>query len=204
MSVTFQPPTGSFDAGDVVQYILTLKNTFTNSTAYDLLVVITFEDLNTSRSYRNCSSGILTYNASSEESKLFVAKLDPLQTVSCNFTSFLQNHIGPKQSISQRATIEYYSLSFASYPHRSSYKELRYAIITSKAIDTMVETSTNAESLQAGDEVNFTFYLQIPEGVTSLNVSFHLPNVSRSVIDLDRKRRDLAEFESDDDNDRSK
>lgn len=204
VSVTFQPPTGSFDAGDVVQYILTLKNTFTNSTAYDLLVVITFEDLNTSRSYRNCSSGILTYNASSEESKLFVAKLDPLQTVSCNFTSFLQNHIGPKQSISQRATIEYYSLSFASYPHRSSYKELRYAIITSKAIDTMVETSTNAESLQAGDEVNFTFYLQIPEGVTSLNVSFHLPNVSRSVIDLDRKRRDLAEFESDDDNDRSK
>ena len=197
VSVMFQPLAGTFDAGDMVKYDLTIKNTFTNSTAYNLSAVITFEALNSSRGYRNWCTGIPTYNVSSQESKLLLtmAKLDPLEEVSCNFTSFLVNRIAPKQRISQTVSLEYYSLSHTSYPQRSSYKELRNASITTKAIDTTVKTSGNAESLQAGDAVNFTFLLQIPECVTNLNVSFTVPTVPRNVIDLERKKkRDLTEL----------
>lgn len=195
VSVMFQPLAGAFDAGDVVKYDLTIKNTLANSTAYDLSAVITFEALNSSRGYRNCSRGIRIYNVSNQESKLFLNELDPLQEVSCTFTSFLVNRIAPKQRISQTVSLEYYSLSNTSYPQRSSYKELRNASITTKAIDTTVKTSRNAESLQAGDVVNFTFLLQIPEGVTNLNVSFTVPTVPRNVIDLERKKkRDLTEL----------
>lgn len=197
VSVMFQPLAGAFDAGDMVKYDLTIKNTFTNSTAYNLSAVITFEALNSSRGYRNWCTGKPTYNVSSQESKLLLtmAKLDPLEEVSCNFTSFLVNRIAPKQRISQTVSLEYYSLSHTSYPQRSSYKELRNASITTKAIDTTVKTSGNAESLQAGDAVNFTFLLQIPECVTNLNVSFTVPTVPRNVIDLERKKkRDLTEL----------
>lgn len=105
------------------------------------------------------------------------------------------NRIAPKQRISQRVSLEYYSLSHTSYPQRSSYKELRHASITTKAIDTTVKTSRNAESLQAGDAVNFTFLLQIPECLTNLNTSFSVPTVPRNVIDLQqKKRRDLTQL----------
>lgn len=193
--VIFEPLAGSFDAGDMVKYNLTLVNRFTNSTAYDLSAVIAFEALNSSRSHRSCSTGTPTYNVSSQELKLFLSKLDPLERVSCTFTSFLRNDIAPKQRISQTVSLEYYSLSHTSHPQRSSYKELRHTSITSKAIDTTVKTSRNAENLQAGDAVNFTFILQIPECVTNLNVSFSLPTVPRNVTDLQRKRkRDLTEL----------
>lgn len=193
MSVTFKPPNGSFDAGDRVQFDLTLKNVHDQSSqAFDLSVVVTFEGLDENRIYITCTTGSPAFNATSGESKLIISKVDPLQTVYCNYTSFLQNRISPKRLISQTVDVEYFSLSSASNPQRASYKERRYANFTTKPINATIMTSQNAETLQAGDPVNFTLHLQIPECVTTLTVSFNLPTVPLGVIDLARRRRAIG------------
>lgn len=184
---------GSFDAGDRVQYDLTLKNNDQSTTAHELSMLVTFQGIDTNRVYISCSSGSPTFNATRRESKLFISSIAPSQTVYCNYTSFLQDRISPKRLISQMATIEYYSMPVSNSPQNfASYKEKRHANLTTKPINTTILASQNAEMLQAGDPVNFTLHLEFPECVTKLNVGFNLPAVPRSVIDLFRKRRDVT------------
>ena len=193
VSVTFAPPMGSFDAGDRVQYDLTLKNNDQSTTAHELSMLVTFQGIDTNRVYISCSSGSPTFNATRRESKLFISSIAPSQTVYCNYTSFLQDRISPKRLISQMVTIEYYSMPVSNSPQNfASYKEKRHANLTTKPINTTILASQNAEMLQAGDPVNFTLHLEFPECVTKLNVGFNLPAVPRSVIDLFRKRRDVT------------
>ena len=193
VAITFQPPVGSFDAGDRVQYNLTLTNIDMTTTAHGLSVVVTFETLDTNRYYTTCSIGSPTFNATSGESKLFISSIAPSQIVYCNYTSFLQNRISPKLLISQSVAIEYYSLPLNSAPQQlASYKEKRHANFTTKPINTTIMTSQNAEQLQAGDPVNFTLHVQIPECVTNFTAVFNLPSVPLSVIDLFRRKRDAS------------
>ena len=192
MSVTFDPPVGSFDAGDKVQYDLTLKNVDQSTTAHELSMVVTFEALDTNRVNIACSRGAPTFNATSRESKLFISSIAPSKTVDCNYAFFLQDRISPKRVISQSVTVEYYSMPVGSNQQLASYKERRHANLTTKPINTTIIASQNAQTLQAGDPVNFTLHLQFPECVTNLIVAFNLTTVPVSVIDLSRRKRDLT------------
>lgn len=193
MAVTFQPPIGSFDAGDRVQYNLTLRNNDKTTTAHDLSIVVTFEALDTNRIYITCSRGSPTFNDISRESTLFISSIAPSQSVDCNYTSFLQSRIIPERLISQTVAIEYYSVPPSNAPQQlASYKERQHANFTTEPINTTIVPSQNAEELQAGDPVNFTLHLQIPECVTNLTAIFDLPSVPLSVIDLSRRKRDAS------------
>lgn len=193
VAVTFQPPIGSFDAGDRVQYNLTLRNNDKTTTAHDLSIVVTFEALDTNRIYITCSRGSPTFNDISRESTLFISSIAPSQSVDCNYTSFLQSRISPERLISQTVAIEYYSVPPSNAPQQlASYKERQHANFTTEPINTTIVPSQNAEELQAGDPVNFTLHLQIPECVTNLTAIFDLPSVPLSVIDLSRRKRDAS------------
>ena len=74
----------------------------------------------------------------------------------------------------------------------ASYKEIRLANITTKSINTTILAGQNAQELQAGDPVNFTLRLQLPECETNLSVVLDLPIVPGNVIDLSRRRRDAT------------
>ena len=197
LSVTFEVLAGSFDAGDRVEYNLTLSNIAQSTTAYDLSVLATFEAIDGNRVYRTCSSDSVSFNNGTLESQLFISNMGPSNTISCNFVSFIKDHISPKKLVSQTVAVEYYSLSAVNRPlTAASYKERRFANVTTKPINTTAVTSQNAEKLQAGDPVNFTFYLQLPECVTNLSVDFQLPTVPRNVIELFRRRRDAHSEEA--------
>lgn len=197
LSVTFEVLAGSFDAGDRVEYNLTLSNIAQSTTAHDLSVLATFEAIDGNRVYRTCSSDSVSFNNRTLESQLFISNMDPSNTISCNYVSFIKDHISPKKLVSQIVAVEYYSLSAVNRPlTAASYKEKRFANVTTKPINTTAVTSQNAEQLQAGDPVNFTFYLQLPECVTNLSVDFQLPTVPRNVIELFRRRRDAHREEA--------
>ena len=100
-------------------------------------------------------------------------------------------------------TVEYYNKDVGNNPQNAaSYNEKRHANITTKPIDTSILSSKNADKLEAGDPVNFTVQLQLPECETNLSVVVDLPTVPESVIDLARKRRSLQGIgiESEEDN----
>ncbi|CAH3166800.1 unnamed protein product, partial [Porites evermanni] len=197
LSVTFEVLAGSFDAGDRVEYNLTLSNIAQSTTAYDLSVLATFEAIDGNRVYRTCSSDSVSFNNGTLESQLFISNMGPSNTISCNYVSFIIDHISPNKLVSQTVAVEYYSLSAVNRPlTAASYKERRFANVTTKPINTTAVTSQNAEQLQAGDPVNFTFYLHLPECVTTLSVDFQLPTVPRNVIELFRRRRDAHSEEA--------
>ena len=96
------------------------------------------------------------------------------------------------------AAIEYYSVDVGNQPENcAGYKEKKRASLTTKSINTTISASQNAEKLQAGDPVNFTLQLQLPECETNLSVVIDLPAVPVNVIDLSRKRRDVSRIRSD-------
>ena len=172
VSVTFEPIAGSFDAGDKVLYALTVKNVAQSTTAHDVSILAAFEALDANRVSVTCSTGSPTFNAISRESTLVISSIAPSQTVSCNYESYLQDRLSPKRLISQTVVVEYYSLPSGSRPAMSaSYKEKRHVNLTTKPINTTIVASQNAEELQAGDPVNFTLHLQLPECVTNLSVA---------------------------------
>ena len=76
----------------------------------------------------------------------------------------------------------------------ASYKEKQLANLTTKSINTTILASQNAEKLQAGDPVNFTLRLQLPECKTNLSVVVDLPAVPANVIDLSRNKRDVTKI----------
>ena len=192
MSAAFEPVPGSFDAGDRVQYDLTVKNIAQSTTAHDVSILASFEALDVNRVAITCSTGSPTFNVTSKESKLVISSIAPSQTVSCNYESYLEDRLSPKQLISQIVAVEYYSLAAGSRPAMFvTYKQKRHAYLTIKPINTTIMASKNAEELQAGDPVNFTLRLQLPDCVTNLTVGIYLPTVPRSVIDLSRRRRDV-------------
>lgn len=191
VTVTFNAPTGSFDSGDRVEYDLTLKNIASTTTAHSLSIVVTFEALDTSRLNVTCSRGSPTFNATRKESKLSFSSVAPSQNIRCNYASYLEDRLSPKQLISQVVAVEYYSTAVGNDPQNfASYKEKRHANLTTKSINTTILASQNAQTLQAGDPVNFTLHLQLPECKTNLSVVIDLPTVPGNVIDLSRRRRD--------------
>ena len=193
VTVSFNPPTGSFDGGDRVVYDLTLENIDSTTTAHSLSIVVTFEALDTSRLNVVCSRGTLAFNATTQESILSVQSLAPSQNVQCSYASILLGLLSPRQLISQMVAVEYYSVDVGNKPENfASYKEKKLANLTTKSINTTILASQNAEKLQAGDPVNFTLRLQLPECKTNLSVVVDLPTVPASVIDLSRNRRDVA------------
>ena len=193
VTVNFDPPTGSFDGGDRVEYDLTLENIDPTTTAHSLSVVVTFEALDTSRLNVTCSRGTPTFNVTTQESILSVSSLAPSQSIQCSYASILLGRLSPKQLISQMVAVEYYSSAVGNLPDNfASYKEEKLANLTTKSINTTILASQNAEKLQAGDPVNFTLHLQLPECKTNLSVVVALPAVPTNVIDLSRNRRDLT------------
>lgn len=193
VTVSFNPPIGSFDGGDRVVYDLTLENIHSTTTAHSLSIVVAFEALDTTRLNTTCSRGTPTFNATTQESILSISTLAPSQNIQCSYTSILQGRLSPRQLISQMVAVEYYSVDVGSKPDNfASYKEKRLANLTTKAINFTILASQNAEKLQAGDPVNFTLHLQLPECKTNLSVVIDLPAVPLSVIDLSRKRRDVT------------
>ena len=193
VTVSFNPPTGSFDGGDRVVYDLTLENIHSTTTAHSLSIVVAFEELDTSRPNTTCSRGTPIFNVTTQESILSISTLAPSQDIQCSYASILQGRLSPRQLISQLVTVEYYSLGVGNKPDNfASYIEKRLANLTTKAINTTILASQNAEKLQAGDPVNFTLHLQLPECETNLSVVIDLPAVPASVIDLSRKRRDVT------------
>lgn len=197
VTVSFNPPTGSFDGGDRVEYDLTLENIDPTTTAHSLSIVVTFEALDTSRLNVSCSRGTPTFNATTQEAILSISSLGPSQNIQCSYASILQGRLSPKQLITQMAAIEYYSVNVGNQPGNfASYKEKKLASLTTKSINTTISASQNAEKLQAGDPVNFTLQLQLPECKTNLSVVIDLPAVPESVIDLSRKRRDVSRIRS--------
>ena len=190
MTVTFNAPNGSFDSGDKVEYDLTLKNVAPTTTAHSLSIVVTFEALDIGRLNITCSRGSPSFNVTRKESKLSISSLAPSQNIHCNYASYLEDHLGPKQLISQTVAVEYYSTAVGNNPQNfASYKEKRRANFTTKSINTTILASQNAQQLQAGDPVNFTLLLQLPECKTNLSVVIDLPTVPGNVIELSRRRR---------------
>lgn len=197
VTVSFTPPTGSFDGGDRVEYDLTLENIDPTTTAHSLSIVVTFEALDTSRLSVTCSRGTPTFNVTTQESILSISSLAPSQNIQCGYVSALLGRLSPKQLISQMVTVEYYSSDVGNRPDNfASYKEKKLANLTTKSINSTILASQNAEKLQAGDPVNFTLHLQLPECETNLSVVVDLPAVPANVIDLSRKRRDVTRMRS--------
>lgn len=197
VTVSFTPPTGSFDGGDRVEYDLTLENIDPTTTAHSLPIVVTFEALDTSRLSVTCSRGTPTFNVTTQESILSISSLAPSQNIQCSYVSVLLGRLSPKQLISQMVTVEYYSSDVGNRPDNfASYKEKKLANLTTKSINSTILASQNAEKLQAGDPVNFTLHLQLPECETNLSVVVDLPAVPANVIDLSRKRRDVTRMRS--------
>ena len=197
VTVSFNPPNGSFDGGDRVEYDLTLENIDPTTTAYSLSIVVTFEALDTSRLNATCSRGTPTFNVTTQEAILTISSLAPSQNIHCSYASILQGRLSPKQLISQMVAIEYYSLDVGNIPENfASYKEKKLASLTTKSIDTTILASQDAEELEAGDPVNFTLRLELPECETNLSVVIDLPAVPENVIDLSRKRRDVSRIRS--------
>jgi len=197
VTVSFIPPTGSFDGGDRVEYDLTLENIDPTTTAHSLSIVVTFEALDTSRLSVTCSRGTPTFNVTTQESILSISSLAPSQNIQCSYVSVLLGRLSPKQLISQMVTVEYYSSDVGNRPDNfASYKEKKLANLTTKSINSTILASQNAEKLQAGDPVNFTLHLQLPECETNLSVVVDLPAVPANVIDLSRKRRDVTRMRS--------
>ena len=193
VTVSFHAPAnGSFDAGDKVDYELILNNIDSTITAYSLSVVVTFETVDTNNFNTSCSRGSPSFNATTKQSRVFVTPLAPSESIRCKYESRLQARISPKQLISQMVTVKYYNTDVGNNPQNAaSYNEEKHANITTKPIDTSILSSQNADKLQAGDPVNFTLRLQLPECETNLSVVVDLPTVPESVIDLARKRRSL-------------
>lgn len=197
VTVSFIPPTGSFDGGDRVEYDLTLENSDPTTTAHSLSIVVTFEALDTSRLNVTSSRGTPTFNVTTQESILSISSLAPSQNIQCSYASVLLSRLSPKQLISQMVTVEYYSSDVGNRPDNfASYKEKTLANLTTKSINTTISASQNAEKLQAGDPVNFTLRLQLPECETNLSIVVDLPTVPANVIDLSRKRRDVTRMRS--------
>lgn len=197
VTVSFTPPTGSFDGGDRVEYDLTLENIYPTTTAHSLSIVVTFEALDTRRLSVTCSRGTPTFNVTTQESILSISSLAPSQNIQCSYVSVLLGRLSPKQLISQLVTVEYYSSDVGNRPDNfASYKEKKLANLTSKSINSTILASQNAEKLQAGDPVNFTLRLQLPECETNLSIVVDLPTVPANVIDLSRKRRDVTRMRS--------
>lgn len=197
VTVSFTLPTGSFDGGDRVEYDLTLENIDPTTTAHSLSIVVTFEALDTSRLSVTCSRGTPTFNVTTQESILSISSLAPSQNIQCSYVSVLLGRLSPKQLISQMVTVEYYSSDVGNRPDNfASYKEKKLANLTTKSINSTILASQNAEKLQAGDPVNFTLHLQLPECETNLSVVVDLPAVPANVIDLSRKRRDVTRMRS--------
>jgi len=197
VTVSFTPPTGSFDGGDRVEYDLTLENIDPTTTAHSLSIVVTFEALDTSRLSVTCSRGTPTFNVTTQESILSISSLAPSQNIQCSYVSVLLGRLSPKQLIPQMVTVEYYSSDVGNRPDNfASYKEKKLANLTTKSINSTILASQNAEKLQAGDPVNFTLHLQLPECETNLSVVVDLPAVPANVIDLSRKRRDVTRMRS--------
>ena len=195
VEIAFVSPIGSFDGGDRVEYDLTLRNVASDSStmAHAISVIVSFNALDMSRVFINCNQGSSTFNATRQESVLSIASLDKSQTIFCNYTSFIQDHVSPEELITQRVTVQYYNRPLSgSPPNFASYVENREANVTIASINTTIIASENADQLLAGDPVNFTLYLQLPECVTTLAVFVDLPNVSSDVIALSRRRRDLG------------
>ena len=181
-----------------MEYDLTLENTDSTTTAHSLSIVVTFEALDTSRFNVTCSRGTPTFNITTQEAILSISSLGPSEDIHCGYASILQGRLSPEQLITQMAAIEYYSLDVGNRPENfASYKENKLASLTTKSINTTISASQNAEKLQAGDPVNFTLQLQLPECETNLSVVFNLPAVPVNVIDLSRKRRDVSRIRSD-------
>ena len=204
VTVSFQAPANdSFDAGDRVEYELILNNIDSTISAYSLSVIVSFETVDTNSLNTSCSGGTPKFNATTKQSRLFITPLAPSQSIRCKYESRLQARISPKQLISQMVTVEYYNKDVGNNPQNAaSYNEKRHANITTKPIDTSILSSKNADKLEAGDPVNFTVQLQLPECETNLSVVVDLPTVPESVIDLARKRRSLQGIgiESEEDN----
>lgn len=204
VTVSFQAPANdSFDAGDRVEYELILNNIDSTISAYSLSVIVSFETVDTNSLNTSCSGGTPKFNATTKQSRLFITPLAPSQSIHCKYESRLQARISPKQLISQMVTVEYYNKDVGNNPQNAaSYNEKRHANITTKSIDTSILSSKNADKLEAGDPVNFTVQLQLPECETNLSVVVDLPTVPESVIDLARKRRSLQGIgiESEEDN----
>lgn len=204
VTVSFQAPANdSFDAGDRVEYELILNNIDSTISAYSLSVIVSFETVDTNSLNTSCSGGTPKFNATTKQSRLFITPLAPSQSIRCKYESRLQARISPKQLISQMVTVEYYNKNVGNNPQNAaSYNEKRRANITTKPIDTSILSSKNADKLEAGDPVNFTVQLQLPECETNLSVVVDLPTVPESVIDLARKRRSLQGIgiESEEDN----
>lgn len=157
--------------------------------------MVSFDTLDTNSLNTTCSRGSPTFNATSKQSRLSVTPLAPSQSIHCKYEAYLPARISPKQLISQIVAIEYYSTDVGNSPQNyASYKEKSHANITTKSINATILSSQNADKLQAGDPVNFTLRLQLPECETNLSVVVDLPTVPSSVIDLARKKRDVTGF----------
>ena len=195
--VAFKAQSGYFDAGDRVENNLTVANTAVGSSppsALDLTIRIALKgmDWNASRVFVQCDKGSVSYTADAEVVQVSVNTLAAGEEMFCNITSFIINHVSPKQPLSQSAVVEYYRLPFAQRPaDYASYTEIVHADIFVAPVNATVFVDSNAMNLTAGQEVDFRLRMGIPECVTPLQVVISMPTFLHAPR---RKKRDLMQL----------
>lgn len=179
LDILFIAPMKTFDAGDQVDFNLTVINTAGGSSptsAVDINIKVTLKLLDWYSIRVNCDSGAVLLNSTSQILRVFRNTLAAGDKIFCNITSFLVNHVSPSQRISQEAVVEYYGLPSGKRPvNYASYLEIVHAEVFVTPVNVTFSTSDNAMNLTAGQAFDFKMAMKFPECVTFLQVFVTLP-----------------------------
>ena len=197
VKLTSSSPSGFYDAGDKVQFSFTVTNFATGEAppkAFDVTLSISTDILDMNKTTNiNCDKGNSSLDAASGTVLIKVPAIGPTEKAACTISSFVKARIAPSYVAKQSAKLEYFNSVTAGRPSNyASYVEYASAEIRIAPVDATILASQNAQQLMAGDQVNFTVSLKIPECETRFRVVMNLPVVQQDVIDRRRKRGALG------------
>ncbi|XP_031561262.1 uncharacterized protein LOC116297218 [Actinia tenebrosa] len=201
---TFRPPpyvqaiyTSSprvLDAGDKVAFDLTVKhngNASDTPPAYNLQMTLKFPSLDNTNVSVNCNKGSPSLNLLTSSGLLVIGDLLYGQSFYCNITGRVVAQVSPNQDISPVIQYTYYPTTTPRLAQSIHYHTLIRAHTLIAAINTTVTASPNAQRLLAGEDLDFSLRLLIPECVTQLALTVTMPTLSLVGTGFERQRRSI-------------
>ncbi|XP_048585392.1 uncharacterized protein LOC116615488 [Nematostella vectensis] len=185
------PDTSLLDAGDRVEYNITVTNTGSQGssyTAYNFEVTFQFDRL--IGPLLTCSRGTVMPSGSSVV--LQIGDLLDKESFGCNITGFVDDQVVPKEDISPVINYRYFSRPSSSPPPGvAAYAFASHASVLVTPISANITGSENINTLMAGETFGLSIHLAIPECSTSLRVRITTPVIDFNGTRFDRQRQDV-------------
>lgn len=139
----------------------------------------------------NCDRGTLTLTLSNSSGLLDIGDLTHSQSFYCNITGRVIANVSPNQDISPVVQYTYYVTSKPRPAESIKYHTVISARTRIAAINTTITASPNAQRLMAGEDLDFSLRLLIPECMTQLAITVTMPTLSLVGTRFERQRRSV-------------